>query len=61
MIKPELHEVCSHGDFCGHRDDFFDFESIKCEGVNPDRDCDFVCKFFIEDNSSSEKIHGSLA
>ncbi len=54
MIKLEPHEVCPHEDSCGHRDDFVGLALIQCEGINPDRDCDFLCAFFVEAHSSSE-------
>jgi hypothetical protein len=59
MIKLEPHEVCPHGDSCGHRDAFLDFETLGCEGLNPDRNCSFVCEFLLEARSSSEDAHSS--
>ena len=55
MIKLGPHEVCPYGDSCEHKEEFFEFRPLKCEGLNPDRDCDFVCEFFVEGHSSCEK------
>ena len=56
MIKLEPHEICPHGDSCEHKDDFLDFGTLGCEGVNPDRACEFVCEFCVEVLSPCETV-----
>ena len=59
MIKLEAHEMCPHGDSCGHKDDFVELGFMGCQGTNPDRDRVFVCEFFTKGHKSGESECGS--
>ena len=56
-MKLQPHEKCPYGDVCSHRDDFIDLGVGKCEGINTERDCEFVCDLSVEDHPSSENIY----
>jgi hypothetical protein len=59
MIKLEPHEICPHGESCGHVADYLEYGFTGCLGTNPDRDRVFVCECSTIDQKSVESVHSS--
>jgi len=48
MIKLEPHQVCPYGSVCKYKVEFTDVKIHYCEGLNPDRNCVFICELWAE-------------
>ena len=44
MIKLRPNEICPYGSSCEHRYVAYDIRPLKCEGLNPNRSCEFRCR-----------------
>ena len=58
MIKLEPKEVCHEGGTCKHRYLYYDLAPIECEGVNPNRNCDFVCELIRQNHNPAASTDG---